>query len=679
MVVGSPIVLNLIPGGVMPVMMINETDKGYKKEFLIYNGAAPYNLPANVSATIRGTKRDGYGVTEAAEVTSGSNLVRITVTEQMTAVPGPNIFELVFEDTNNLKVATINFIMMVERSALNANTVISDSDIAYAGQVLDRLQSVAAFKEQLDNASADITELENVKIQRFDTVAQMKADTALKAGMYAQTGGYYAVNDGGGALYRIYNTVPSTHYETLANGLYAKLIDSGQISPEMFGAYGDGTHNDTAAINNALEFGSVTFGHGKTYLVTADADGAAVIIPSGRVVNLNESTIRLAKTTLDSYQVILIKNVHDVSVKNGTIIGDKNLYSGSGSWEYGHCVYVGSASNIHISDVSESYARGDGIYIGVSNNTECDGVYLDDCVFDHNNRNGMTVAACKKCFITDCTFNNSSGVAPQAGFDIEPNGNNPIDVMMDGIVCSNNVLGFSISNFESTNYLVQIGNIRTNGINVDLRAKSKVIIDSMFINDANANPMQFHIGSEAVCNIESLEIYTDGQITNVISANGEIDGLTIGVFKLIAAAITSFVSNNTNMRINIGTLYFDTDMEPRTIVNVNLYIEKLIKAVRTITQSMTLKEFDNDIVFINTAASLLTANVPSANYYDGAIIKACNQSAAGAVNSRFATGDGSQTIVNGDTASNTVQIPPGKSLIMQYNKKMNRWYVLFLA
>ena len=156
MVVGSPIVLNLIPGGVMPVMMINETDKGYKKEFLIYNGAAPYNLPANVSATIRGTKRDGYGVTEAAEVTSGSNLVRITVTEQMTAVPGPNIFELVFEDTNNLKVATINFIMMVERSALNANTVISDSDIAYAGQVLDRLQSVAAFKEQLDNASDDV-------------------------------------------------------------------------------------------------------------------------------------------------------------------------------------------------------------------------------------------------------------------------------------------------------------------------------------------------------------------------------------------------------------------------------------------------------------------------------------------------------------------------------------------
>lgn len=280
MVVGSPIVLNLIPGGVMPVMMINETDKGYKKEFLIYNGAAPYNLPANVSATIRGTKRDGYGVTEAAEVTAGSNLVRITVTEQMTAVPGPNIFELVFEDTNNLKVATINFIMMVERSALNSNTVISDSDIAYAVQVLDKLQSVAAFKEQLDNADADIAELQDVKVQRYDTVAQMKADTALKVGIYARTGGYYSVGDDGGALYRIYSTAPATHYEVLANGLYAKLVTCGLVFPEQFGAHGDGVTDDSAAIQRAINSGKTVCLGNKTYVT-----GSAITLGNNKIIN----------------------------------------------------------------------------------------------------------------------------------------------------------------------------------------------------------------------------------------------------------------------------------------------------------------------------------------------------------------------------------------------------------
>lgn len=335
MVVGSPIVLNLIPGGVMPVMMINETDKGYKKEFLIYNGAAPYNLPANVSATIRGTKRDGYGVTEEAEVTSGSNLVRITVTEQMTAVPGPNIFELVFEDTNNLKVATINFIMMVERSALNANTVISDSDIAYANQVLDQLQSVAAFKAQLDNASTDITELKNVKIQRFDTVEQMKADADLKAGMYARTGGYYAVNDGGGALYRIYSTTPSTYYETLSNGLYAELINSGAVNVKQFGAHGDGTHDDTVAFTNAVATGSYINIPAGTYIISS-----TITIPNnGCVVGLDKNFTRIesqASITFSFGEGVTFKNFY----ANGA--SDKVFAHGNGyRLRINNCVFNG--------------------------------------------------------------------------------------------------------------------------------------------------------------------------------------------------------------------------------------------------------------------------------------------------------------------------------------------------
>lgn len=64
-----------------------------------------------------------------------------------------------------------------------------------------------------------------LKQNTYDSVADMKADDTLKDGMYAQTVGYYSVNDGGGATYKITDTASETDYqEELDSGLYATLI-----------------------------------------------------------------------------------------------------------------------------------------------------------------------------------------------------------------------------------------------------------------------------------------------------------------------------------------------------------------------------------------------------------------------------------------------------------------------
>lgn len=181
MVIGSQTKLNLIPSGVMPVVYINQSDAGYDKEFLIYNGDSPYNVPSGVSATIRGTKADGYGVTEAATVTTGSNLVTVTITEQMVAAAGKNLYELVFVDTNDLRVASINMIWMVKKDALG-DSVISDSDLDYATTVMNELQSVQAFKNQLDKNTTDIATETATRIAADNTerTARIAADTALQ-------------------------------------------------------------------------------------------------------------------------------------------------------------------------------------------------------------------------------------------------------------------------------------------------------------------------------------------------------------------------------------------------------------------------------------------------------------------------------------------------------------------
>lgn len=87
----------------------------------------------------------------------------------------------------------------------------------------------------------------------FDTVADMQNSENLVAGGYAKTLGYYALNDGGGALYYITDSEPSTYYETVGD-LYAQLVVEGnRINAASYGIKGDGTFDDASAIQAAID------------------------------------------------------------------------------------------------------------------------------------------------------------------------------------------------------------------------------------------------------------------------------------------------------------------------------------------------------------------------------------------------------------------------------------------
>lgn len=177
MVVGSPIVLNLVPGGVMKMVHVNQADKNIDIQFQIMNGNQPYNIPEGWTGTIRGTKGDAFGYSAAVTVTAGSNVVTVHLKEQLTAVAGVgNIFELVFASTS-AKVSTENFILAVERSALNDETVISESDLVYANQVLNQLQSVAAVNQQVQQNKSNIA---------AETAARQTADNTLQGNINAE-------------------------------------------------------------------------------------------------------------------------------------------------------------------------------------------------------------------------------------------------------------------------------------------------------------------------------------------------------------------------------------------------------------------------------------------------------------------------------------------------------------
>lgn len=115
---------------------------------------------------------------------------------------------------------------------------------------------IGAEAKNVDCSDGESVEYKlNKKSYYYNTIADMKVDTSLKVGDMAVTLGYYEVNDGGGAEYRI---VKGTYeddggsYHELNNNLFAELIIKGSLYPEQFGAYGDNIHDDSLAILNTF-------------------------------------------------------------------------------------------------------------------------------------------------------------------------------------------------------------------------------------------------------------------------------------------------------------------------------------------------------------------------------------------------------------------------------------------
>lgn len=148
------------------------------------------------------------------------------------------------------------------------DNVISATDTTYTagnGIELDGTEIKAKIGDGLEfdgNGEIDIADIEQYA-HFFDTVASMKNATNLINGSYAKTLGFHAKNDGGGATYKIRNVTNDDvidgasiiEMNDVGNQLVAELILTDPINVKTFGAYGDYIHDDTQAIQKAINYG----------------------------------------------------------------------------------------------------------------------------------------------------------------------------------------------------------------------------------------------------------------------------------------------------------------------------------------------------------------------------------------------------------------------------------------
>lgn len=271
----------------------------------------------------------------------------------------------------------------------------------------------------------------------FDTVADMKVATNLVDGSYAQTLGFYSVNDGGGSLYKITDTGTANEMDVIAVGsLYANLIRPETINPIMLGAKGDGTTDDSLAIQQTILYAKnnsidAIDGINKTYLVSdiinlplsmSSVSEKGLYIDYGVIIKNFHFTLKDACAALTSVLNIQIPAGYQTIVDNVEINGNgANQSTEEGMQDGGlHGIRIGKKSDpegaiiVRNSYIHDCYS--DCIVI---REATYDYVNVDNCRIIRAGRNGITDNS-KSSLIENTIFtDNGYRTAPKSGYHVE--------------------------------------------------------------------------------------------------------------------------------------------------------------------------------------------------------------------------------------------------------------------
>lgn len=123
--------LNVVPGGIIPVVNVSQYDVERVLTFTLYDGNSPATLASGTTAVIEGTKPDRKGFQYGSPtVQLSGNVVTVNTSNQMTCVPGTVECKITLKKSTQV-IGTALFFMEVEKAGLADETDISETDLPY--------------------------------------------------------------------------------------------------------------------------------------------------------------------------------------------------------------------------------------------------------------------------------------------------------------------------------------------------------------------------------------------------------------------------------------------------------------------------------------------------------------------------------------------------------------------
>lgn len=198
------------------------------------------------------------------------------------------------------------------------------------------------------------------------------------------------------------------------------------VNVHTFGAVGDGVHDDTsaiqAAINSLPSAGGTVVVPAGTYLVDAVR---SIKLRSLMMLQMDPNAILTAKpNSSDSYNVLFVDVCHDVEIAGGQIRGERDNHLGTVG-EGGHGIRVRGSQSVTIRDIRISNCWGDGVTVGPLPNykkvfTYSRDVAIANIICTGNRRNGLSIGNVIGIKVFDSEFSYTNGTSPMCGIDVEP-------------------------------------------------------------------------------------------------------------------------------------------------------------------------------------------------------------------------------------------------------------------
>lgn len=469
----------------------------------------------------------------------------------------------------------------------------------------------------------------------FDSVTDMKSSN-LDAGQTAFTKGYYSVNDGGSSIYAIRAKTQDDVDDggsiiVLDNGNVAELITDGTVNVKQFGAKGDGTTDDTEAIQKALNVGSTVIFPDGIYMVDAVKQLKIVSRENMHIIISPNAEVKAITMSEANYNIFSLSRCKNITIDGGgKITGDVGTHTGTGG-EWGIGIKIPNSSNILIDNLEISKCWGDSIYIGNDyGEPQSENVTVRNCYLHHSRRQGISIVYGRDILIDSCLITDISGTAPQAGIDIETEGTeNPV-APQENIRITNTTIkncsgasiltvglmkGISITDCTLDMYSAYAlnGDVSVHNCILSANITEEQSLDGALLTIENCTANKLDSKSSSIkiivnnCKLKTFNINGKGSANNstieyiFCGANNRFNGCTI------IAEIYGGTSNAFFNDCNISANMWDTTFNILSFEHCQIILGINKSILFTITQKYTLKDC-SFIVNAEQWASTMYAN-----------------------------------------------------------------------